>query len=248
MGVWGTGIFQDDTACDIRDGYVGHLGEGLSGSEAAARILAGFESSFADPEESCVAWLALAAVQWQHGRLDAGTLEHALDVIDSGADLRRWESGSKDLSARKAALDALRKKIASPQPAEKKVAPRKREECTWKVGDLVAYRLLSGKRIVFCVIGHHRDDGGRYPVCELLDWVGSEIPSAETLEPAGTMRSRPDPRHTVTQIMLVGQNRKFAARVEELGMSLKPSQKSGRSSVVHSKFLDKFLKDWFLLE
>ena len=39
MGAWGTGIFQDDTACDIRDDYKDHLGNGLSGSEATERIL-----------------------------------------------------------------------------------------------------------------------------------------------------------------------------------------------------------------
>ncbi len=90
MGAWGTGIFQDDTACDIRDDYKDYLGDGLSGPEATTRILSEYKSSFADPDESGVAWLALAAVQWRHGRLDETTLEQALRVIDSGSNLAWW--------------------------------------------------------------------------------------------------------------------------------------------------------------
>ena len=62
MGVWGTGIFQDDTACDIRDNYRDYLGEGLSGPAATARILREFIGSDSDSGDSGVVWLALAAV------------------------------------------------------------------------------------------------------------------------------------------------------------------------------------------
>lgn len=44
MGAWGTGLFQDDTACDIREDYKDHLGNGLSGPEAVARILAEYKA------------------------------------------------------------------------------------------------------------------------------------------------------------------------------------------------------------
>ena len=52
MGAWGTGIFQDHTACDIRDDYKEFFGDGLSGPEATARILSEYKSSFADPDGS----------------------------------------------------------------------------------------------------------------------------------------------------------------------------------------------------
>ena len=65
---------------------------------------------------------------------------------------------------------------------------------------------------------------------------------------AEVKRSRPDYKHTITQLMIVGIKKKAAARLEELGMRLKPAQKYGASSVVHWKHLDKFLKEWFLLE
>ena len=39
MGAWGTGIFQDDTACDIRDEYRDLIGNGASGTDATRQIL-----------------------------------------------------------------------------------------------------------------------------------------------------------------------------------------------------------------
>lgn len=47
MGVWGTGIFQDDMACDIRDSYRDYLGEGMTGSQATTRILQEFGAGLA---------------------------------------------------------------------------------------------------------------------------------------------------------------------------------------------------------
>jgi hypothetical protein len=248
MGAWGTGIFQDDTACDIRDQYKDLLGEGLSPQLAKARILESYASSFADQDESGVAWLALAAVQSKTGRLDADTLGHALRVIDSGSDLLRWSGNPKDLAKRKIALNGLRVQLTAPQPPEKKVAKRILCECRWHVGDLFSFQLLSGRLIVFRVIGHHTDKGGTYPVCELLDWIGSVIPSESELSGLEVKRSRKDFKHTVTQMMLVGLKRKWATRVADIPLKLKPTQKRERCSVVHFKFLDKFLREWFLLE
>lgn len=248
MGAWGTGIFQDDTAGDIRDEYRDHIGNGLSGPEATARILKSYASSLSDPGEAGVVWLALAATQWKVGRLDNDTLQHALQVIDSGSDLEKWGDATKDRAARKTVLEKLRAQITSAQPPAKKVARQVLCECKWKVGELVALKLLSGKLAVLRVIGHRTDRGGTYPVCELLDWTGDVIPSEEMLQGAGIKRSRPDYKHTVTQLMIVGIKKKAAARLKELGMILKPAQKHGVSSVVHWKYLDRFLKEWFLLE
>lgn len=246
MGVWGTGIFQDDTACDIRENYRGYLGQGLSGAEATARVLADFESSLVDPDEAGVVWLALAATQWKLGRLDAETLAKALEVINSGADLKRW-SESKDLAKRRSVLEKLRVQITSPQPAKKRVAERKLCESRWSEGDLIAYRLTNGRLVIFCIIGHQTDKGGTYPVCELLDWMGEDIPPKDVLRSLNVKRSRPDYKHAITQMMLVGLNQKWAKRLLEVEVRLKPTQRKGPSSVVHFKYLDHFLKNWFLI-
>lgn len=248
MGVWGTGIFQDDTACDIRDEYKQLLGDGLTGPEAKARVLEGYKSSFADPDESTVAWLALAAVQWRLGRLDHDTLQHALAVIESGSNLARWNTDAKDHDRRKAALEKLGAQISSPQPVPKRVRKELRCECHWKLGELISYQLLSGKLVIFRVIGHHTDKGGTYPVCELLDWTGDEIPSPDVLRSLPIKMSRPQFGRSITKVMLVGLSRKWAKRIHEVGLMLKPAQTPERSSVEHFKYLDRFLRDLFSLE
>lgn len=262
MGAWGTGIFQDDLACDVRDRYKDLLGEGLSGYDLNARILDEFRGSVQDPDENGVLWLALAAVQWKHGRLDSDTLSQALRIIESGSDLTRWDVSQTDRTKRRVALEKLRQKITSAQPRERPVAQRVLCVSPWRTGDLFAYRLVSGGLIIFRVIGDHSDNGGKYPVCEILNWVGKEIPSKDVLKKMDTMRSRADYKHKIFKVMLVGLNKKWLKRIESLDINTRPFHKRVLSfipettvsfervptSIVHFKILDSFLKEWFLVE
>ena len=247
MGAWGTGIFQDDMACDVRDSYRDFLGEGMSGPDAKARILKEFSSILGDAHESGVLWMALAAVQWKLGRLDEETKAEALRVIESGTDLERWNPSSKDYEKRKAALEKLRVQLTSPQPASRKVPRRILCESRWSEGDLFGYRLLDGRLILFKVIGHHTDKGGKYPVCHLLDWIGEDVPGKDVLRSLEVKQSRPDHRHSIKQMMLVGLRPKWAKRLIEVEVRVKAEKQKVPSSVVHFKYLDKFLKEWFLI-
>lgn len=249
MGVWGTGIFDDDIACDVRAHYADGLGEGRTGPQVTQWILNEYEDLLADLGEAGVIWLALAAVQWKHGRLEAETLERALQVIDSGSDLDRWEEGSENLKSRKAVLEKLRKQIMSPQPAEKKIERRVLAECRLKRGDLLAYRLGSGARIIFRVIDRHSDQGGTYPVCEILDWMGrGEVPAKADLKKVQIRRSnRPGYKHTISELMICRLD-ESSPRIEKLDFRLKPAQKGAGATVVLWEGLDKFLREWFLLE
>ena len=181
MGAWGTAVFSDDTACDVRDDYRDLVGDGLSGPEATKALLKQWSQSLKDPDEAPVFWLALAATQWKYGRLEQQVLKQALEVIDSGSDLARWDSGSQDYKKRQAVLLRLRAQLVSRQPAEKRIPKSFRSSNEWQKGDLVAYRLLSGRFVIWRVIGHHTDKGGTAPICELLDWVGDDVPSESQL-------------------------------------------------------------------
>src|SRR6267154_5411325 len=121
MGAWGTTLFSDDTACDVRDSYIDLVGDGLTGPEVTKALLDEWSASLNDPDESPVFWLALAATQWRCGRLDGHVLQKALTVIDGGTDLARWESGSKDFKKRKTVLERLRAQLISPQPPERHI-------------------------------------------------------------------------------------------------------------------------------
>src|SRR4051812_35764379 len=113
MGAWGTAIFSDDTAVDVRDDYRDHVGDGLSGPAATDRLLDEWRTTLGDPDEGPVFWLSLAATQWKCGRLEPRVLEKALEVISSGAGLERWKDDPKLLKKRQTVLAKLEEQLSS---------------------------------------------------------------------------------------------------------------------------------------
>jgi hypothetical protein len=182
MGVWGTSIFSDDLAADLRGDYRTMIGDGLSGPEATDRLLKNWmPSSDKDPDLASVFWLALAVTQWKCGRLEDRVKSEAIRVIEDGSALRLWR-GSPSERKRAAVLEATKKQLESSQPPLGKVKKAFRASCDWEPGELIAYRLLSGSFIVFQVIEHHIDAGGVAPTCEIFDWQGQELPQPSMFE------------------------------------------------------------------
>jgi hypothetical protein len=182
MGVWGTAVFSDDLAADLRDDYRMMIGDGLSGPEATDRLLKQWmPSSEKDPDMAAIFWLALAATQWRCGRLEGRVRKEAIRVVEDGSALRLWRETRLE-GKRAAVLDAARKQLESPQPPPRRIAKVFRSVCDWEPGELVAYRLLSGSFIVFQIIDHHKDAGGVAPNCEIFDWQGPELPPPSTFE------------------------------------------------------------------
>ena len=60
MGAWGTAIFSDDTAADIRGDYKDYIGDGLSPIAGKEKILLEWKEFLNDPDEAPVIWLSLA--------------------------------------------------------------------------------------------------------------------------------------------------------------------------------------------
>jgi len=182
MGVWGTAIFSDDNAADLRDDYRTLIGDGLSGPEATDRLLKTWmPSSEKDPDMATVFWLALAVTQWKCGRLEDRVKQEAIRVIEDGSALRLWRGGPLERK-RAAVLEAAEKQLESPQPSPRKIAKVFRSTCDWEPGELIAYRLRSGSFIILQVIDLHHDAGGTSPNCEIFDWEGTELPAPEIFE------------------------------------------------------------------
>lgn len=248
MGVWGTAIFSDDTARDVRGDYQDLLGDGLTGVEATERLLEKWSRSLQDPDESTVFWLALAATQWKCGRLEPRVLHEALKVIDNGTDLARWDAGSADYKKRQIVLQKMRTQLRSPQPQLKLFRKRYRDTNEWEVGDLVSYRLLSSRFIIFRIIGHHTDKGGKSPICEVLDWIGEEIPEQETLRVLGVLKSNKPWENGQLMLGRTSAKQRPDARLTRLTTRLTPSQTPRRFSVINWKWLDRILREDFGLD
>lgn len=133
MGAWGVAIFSDDLAADLRTDFREMIGNGLTPAEATDLLLVEYASSLEDPDEKPVFWIALASAQWKLGRLEDRALKMALQFIDNGADLARWDV-PKDRAKREAVLAKTRAELLSPPPPAKRIPRTVKEANDWKVG------------------------------------------------------------------------------------------------------------------
>jgi hypothetical protein len=171
MGAWGTGLFSNDTSCEVREDFRELIADGVSAAEATDRLIASYEMRLppdADPDMSVDFWLALAVTQHRLGRLLPEVREAAFAAAVDPRELARWEP--RDRRKRQAALDKAVQSLQRPQPAAKPLPERIRCETALKPGQHVIYRLGSGARIVLRVLSIHEDKGGRAPRVALLDW------------------------------------------------------------------------------
>jgi hypothetical protein len=219
VSAWGSGIFSDDTACDVRSDYRALLEDGVPDDEAAQRIIE--SCSTLDNDEQAVMWLALAATQSSLGRLDDAVKRRALQVIDSGAGLQPWEqAGAKELNRRRQALATLRDQLAGPQPPRKVLRRPWRHETDLRVGDVLSYALPSGDVALLRV--HRVDDQrvGAAPILSWLDWSGTSLPEASALARlTGRPLSGPGPQGSL-ETFRVALYRKKDPDWSDVGFSL----------------------------
>jgi hypothetical protein len=229
MGAWGTALFSDDAASDVRDDYRDYVGDGLSGPEATDHLLEEWRDSLTDPDEGPVFWLALAVTQWKCGRLESRIKDKALEVIESGAGLDRWTEDRKLLEKRKAVLAQAKAQLLSPPLAVKRIPKRFRDTCPWGIGEVIGYRLLSGKWVLFRMIDLHSDKGGTSPTCEMMDWVGEVIPPVEIMQELSNRKSGDgvDSPGQPNRFMILRATEKELPleRVNRTGISLEPAQR-----------------------
>jgi len=185
MGAWGVAILSDDIAEDIKLLYKDLLANEYSNEEASRIVIEEYKNEL-DDEETIVFWLVFSSIQWKLGRLQENVKQKALQIIESGADLVRWEEEPKLQKKREAVLNKLREQLHSPQPEAKKVPKRFIANTSLKAGDAVSYELVSGSCIILKVIEIIEEwYGDRYPLFEICDWEGKEVPSKEQINQFG---------------------------------------------------------------
>jgi hypothetical protein len=195
--VWGTGLFSDDVACDIRDHYRELLEDGVEDSAATRLTLDKYAPYLA--ESGGIAQIAFAVTQSKVGRLDADVRDRALAIIDAGADLAAWEEENpKRLPKRRAVLEQARAQLTGPQPARKRLRPPKRAISGLAAGDVLAFA-VPGRVTLLRVVRVRPHRLGETPVLEELELTGAGVPSREALERLGPNVTDPiTPRHPLS--------------------------------------------------
>ena len=199
MGAWGTGIFSDDLALDIKSEYNDLLAY-FSDEEAEKKIFEDF-GEILNTDEASVFWFALALSEWKKGRLSEQVKWKAIEWIDSGEDLLVWkESGEKQHDKRKAVLEKLRATLLAEQPARKVIRRPVFARSPWQAGDLLAYQLtdknlkyeeLLGKYVLLRVVEIKKEPIARYIpdsnyyesiIFGLYNWYGEAIPELDIVK------------------------------------------------------------------
>jgi hypothetical protein len=151
MGAWGTGLYANDTAADLKS-TIGAVTRLPCDAERIVEILCETQSEEAnDPENEdyTTFWLVLADQFHKRGIENSGVIQKALAIIDSGSDLAMMESLEMtpgDLKKRKKVLDALRDTLKSPPPKAKTRSVLKNpQKLVMEVGEVLIYPTSKGQ-------------------------------------------------------------------------------------------------------
>lgn len=124
MGTWGTGIYANDIAEDVRDACkdIFAIYNVDKGNELLFNHFSDIlNQEFVDNEYASF-WYALADWQWKHGMLNEFVKEKTLSLLDNCAGIEEWiELGNKtDIRKRYKIMESLRNQLVSNQRDFKK--------------------------------------------------------------------------------------------------------------------------------
>ena len=179
MGTWGTGIFADDTAADVRGDFVHYVADLRSVEGATEAIAADNGAAFDRPQDDTAFWLALALTQWKAGWLDARVKAAALQVIQDGSDLAKWSG--RDAAKRSKALAAAQSQLEASPPAPRPFpAPWPEQLADFQTGEVIGRELPGGRLAVMKVVGRRRTLALKVkgPAVRLQKWVSTAMPTA----------------------------------------------------------------------
>jgi hypothetical protein len=100
-----TALLSSDLAQEVRAEFEGRMSVGLPVPAATAHAFGRFRTALADPDDGPVVILALAALQWREGYVQAVIRDAAVDLIESGEATAAYRSA--DSSARRAREELL---------------------------------------------------------------------------------------------------------------------------------------------
>lgn len=255
MGAWGTAIFSDDLASDIKEEFRLKIGLGKSVELAVQELKDEHKEELEDDEENIVFWLALASTQWKLGRLQEEVKSKAINIIEDGTDLKRWSEEEADYKKRGKVLEKLKQQLLSKQPEAKKIAVPFIAGTRMEVGDLIKYKHQNGKFAIFRVLRIKQDHrGDRYPQVEFLNYFVEETPDLEISESL-IRKSEPSIDSDFDAVKpsgtyYIGSSGKRDSepwnRLEKIGTQTKPSTEfTGSISLVWWKNLDDFISKLF---
>jgi hypothetical protein len=185
MGAWGTGLFSNDLAADLRGDFRDLIADGLAPEEATNHLLVEYNIKRNDADvDNNDFWLALAYIQHQLGHADPDVITRAVSIAKDPKELERWEPA--DRPKRRQVLEKLYETLAQPLPAPKKIKKRTKTTTALQVGQHILWNPGFGRpNLLLRVTEIWEDKGGIHPVVVALDYDGSDkaLRKAQRLKP-----------------------------------------------------------------
>jgi hypothetical protein len=246
----GPGIFEPDTAFDVRVDFRTLLSRGQSAADATAAMVAEWVPD-GEPEFRTDFWLALAAAQAELGQLQPPVRDRALQIISSGDDLPRWSFSDDLLKKRRRVLAALERKLRGPQKSPS--VPRRKAEIPpleWAPGSVYLYRLRNDACCLLRVVEVAEFRGPGWPVVEVLDWQGASVPGNLDLNQVRVMRaSRAHPLKFLVVCASLREQKVALRRVVHVGHSEDYPRSTASCNVEPTTWgrIDNELSSWFAI-
>ncbi len=144
MGFWGSTLYANDCASDVKDSYLDMLKADPGEDCITEKIIVKFHEYLGTDEEPLF-WYALADIQWQAGRLHPQVREMALEWLAREGGLNLWADSKTKGSGWKKTMDKLEARLNTPQPPKKRINRTPVVTNPWNVGDVYAYQFHSEK-------------------------------------------------------------------------------------------------------
>ena len=158
MGTWGTGLYSNDLACDIRNDYREMIALKYTHDAAVQRVLREHELSENDAGDAA-GWFALTDYAWRYGYLDNKLKSLAQNLFDSEIEKELWADNPKEWAKRKTQISKLIQKIQTPPEKPSKPSISMPYQADWHEGDLLAFQLQDGSYcgnyIVILIVSRH---------------------------------------------------------------------------------------------
>jgi hypothetical protein len=152
MGTWGTALYSNDSAADLREDFKTIVRAPWDGARILEHLLAKYPSG-KDPndEEYTDVHLVIADLFWQYAIDHPPSFRRAAEIVQSGADLdakRALGMATADLKKRGKTLEELRDRLKArnPKPRPRKMLT-KPEPFLLAAGDCLFYPISRGSPI-----------------------------------------------------------------------------------------------------
>ena len=201
MGKWGLGLYDDDSAIELKEDYQVLLAFGVPELEAFELVKEHVLKDMTTTGEDNLFWLALARIQHKYGILLTEVKEKSLYILENIQDeIKASELTKKETERVCKHAEDLRSIISSPLPPKAKVPKPIYDKHRWNEGDIILSHLIYedkkdewyyNKYVLYRVICVEKTPLS-YIVPELaysesawvvlFDWIGKDIPDVEVLK------------------------------------------------------------------